>query len=303
MRPQRLLLLLPFLALSLRAAPTRDNESSCDIAMLPAATLLLPYFEVDLADRTVADTRFTIVNVTNADRVAHVTLWTDRAYPVLGFNVPLTGYDMTTISVFDVLALGRLAEPAKARGKYSVPNGDLSTCDAAPLTDDLLRRIRSIFTTGGADDACSGAGAVHARAIGYATIDVVGSCSAANVEQREYWTRDLRYDNVLTGDYEQVSGGDAQAASLVHIRAVRDAAFPRTFYSRYQSADAPRLDARQPLPSRFALHWIQGGRTAFATDLKIWRESVVRADAPCSEFARNAGLAIEDIVRFDEAEN
>ena len=79
---KRLILLL-FLALPLAAA-TNDNDDSCDISVLPAATLLLPYFEVDL-DGFARDgtTLFTITNVTNLDRVAHVTLLarreTDRA--------------------------------------------------------------------------------------------------------------------------------------------------------------------------------------------------------------------------------
>ncbi len=43
---KRLLVLLLLLA-PIASAATRDNDDSCDIAVLPAATLLLPYFEVD----------------------------------------------------------------------------------------------------------------------------------------------------------------------------------------------------------------------------------------------------------------
>ncbi len=279
----RLLLCLALLvAVPLAAAPAGDH---CDIALLPAATLLLPYFEVDVVDRTDADTRFTIVNTTDAERIAHVTLWTDRAYPVLGFNVHLTGYDMATIDLYDVIV-----------------RGQTNACDQATLPDDLVQRVLRLLTIGSVD-GCSGAGSAHTHATGYVTVDVVGSCSAANVEQAEYWTRDLRHDNALTGDYESLSGTDAQGGPLVHIRADRAANFPRTFYSRQQSADAPRLDARQPLPSRFAAHWIDGGPAQFRTDLKIWRESDVRADAPCSEFMNNDSLRVEDVVRLDESEN
>ncbi|HVE70772.1 MAG TPA: hypothetical protein VNI54_05330 [Thermoanaerobaculia bacterium] len=244
----------------------------CEIAQLPAATLLLPYFEVDLDDAAAANTRFTITNVTDADRVAHVTLWTDRGYPVVGFNVHLAAYDLEVIDLYEVL-----------RNAGETP----------------AVHLRDAFTRGIAGD-CTGVGGTHARAVGYATVDVVASNSTASVQDREYWTRDLRYDNVLTGDYESTRRGDATGGPLVHIRAFPGAGFPRTFYSRHQPPEAPRLDARQPLPSRFTSHWIQGPDVR--TAMKVWREGVVRADAPCSAFAANANVAAEDVVRFDEAE-
>jgi hypothetical protein len=73
------LLLLLLLAFPIAAA-TNANDDSCDVSVLPAATLLLPYFEVDLDDQSRGTTLFTVTNVTNVDRVAHVTLWTDRAF-------------------------------------------------------------------------------------------------------------------------------------------------------------------------------------------------------------------------------
>jgi hypothetical protein len=41
--------------------------------------------------------------VTDADRVARVTLWTDYSYPVITFNIYLTGYDVQPINLFDVI--------------------------------------------------------------------------------------------------------------------------------------------------------------------------------------------------------
>ena len=92
---------------------TIANQSSCQIATNPAATLLLPYFEVDAnnADRTTAiDTAFTITNVSDTPIIAHITVWSDWSYPVLDFNVWLTGYDVQGISLYDILHLGRLPE-------------------------------------------------------------------------------------------------------------------------------------------------------------------------------------------------
>jgi hypothetical protein len=318
------LLLLPF---ATAAAPTNDNDDSCDIALLPAATLLLPYFEVDVNDRTVT-TLLSITNVTNLDRIAHVTLWTDRAYPVVDFNIYLTGYDVQSINLFDVIARGIVApdrgtgtDVEKRRPPYSDPNPalDLSACAKLPglLDDATLARMRGAFTEGVAGD-CAEAGGTHEHAVGYATIDVVGSCTAAGPAQPEYWTRDLRWDNALTGDYQFVDSatGESHGAPMVHIRAVPeggtpetrrafiyDAGFERTFYGRYQPTDAPRLDGRQPLPSRFAARWIDGGPGSFHTSLNVWREAAARADAACADVANARFLDASDVVVFDEDEN
>ena len=81
MRCLSLLLLLLLLATSaLGASPsTVNNDDSCDVRVGPAATLLLPYFEVDLqnGDQT---TLFTITNVSRYSQIAHVTIWTDWAF-------------------------------------------------------------------------------------------------------------------------------------------------------------------------------------------------------------------------------
>ncbi|MGZ8781119.1 MAG: hypothetical protein ACXW31_14465, partial [Thermoanaerobaculia bacterium] len=86
--------ILTILALMLLAIPalaatfgnggprTTNNDDSCDIAVLPAATLLLPYFEVNTESPSGQTTLFTITNVTNVDQVAPVTLWTDYGFPV-----------------------------------------------------------------------------------------------------------------------------------------------------------------------------------------------------------------------------
>lgn len=325
---RRLLLLTSLLATLAATAAPRDNDASCDIAVLPAATLLLPYFEVDLTSSGGTTTRLSITNVTNVPRIAHVTLWTDRAYPVIGFNIYLTGYDLQVIDLYDVIAAGVVASPTGTgtapvrRGRFSDPNPQLDPCVSFPglLPPEYITRMRDAFTTGRIRDVCGLVGSQHNDAIGYATIDVIGTCAPTGVAEREYWTRHLRYDNVLVGDYEIVTPNRelAQGGPLVHIRAIPeggtpelrraapvtfDAGFGRTFYGRHQPADAPRLDGRQPLPARFAARWIQGGPNQFRTALKIWRESAVRADAPCAAFARNDDLAATEIVRFDENEN
>src|SRR5712691_1669776 len=73
---------------------TTNNDDSCDIGTAPAATLLLPYFEVDLSSKPdlARTTVFSVTNVSPIPQIARVTVWTDWAYPVIGFSLFLTGY-------------------------------------------------------------------------------------------------------------------------------------------------------------------------------------------------------------------
>src|SRR5260221_11662550 len=80
---------------------TTNNDDSCDISTAPAATLLLPDFESETSTRGV-DTLFTITNTGYLPQIAHVSLWTDWSVPVLDFNIFLTGYDVQSISLYDV---------------------------------------------------------------------------------------------------------------------------------------------------------------------------------------------------------
>ncbi len=319
----------PVLALTLvltAGAATRNNDDSCDIAVVPAATLLLPYFEVDLDDANGEVTVFTITNVTNVDRIARVTLWTDYAFPVLTFNVHLTGYGVQGISLYDVLARGLIGPPGPiVRGPWSKPN-PASTCDALPnrLTPESVAFVQAAFTEGVAPvrdmlQACNNVGNEHWNAVGYATIDLVRNCATNDPLDEQYWTEDIAFDNVLMGDYQQVHSANefAQGAPLVHIRAIPEGGTPaermeyhsthgsnfkRTFYGHYQPWYDPVLDSRQPLPSVFAARWISGGASTFQGSFKIWREGKTGPRVTCATHDDNVTKVPETVV-FDEAEN
>ena len=313
---------------------TTNNDDTCDVAALPAATLLLPLFEVDVdTPPTGPTTLFTITNVTNVDRVARVTLWTEFAYPVLTFNLYLTGYDVQAINLFDIIARGIVAPDSGTgtavtkRGSFSDPNTaiDLSKCNRLPggLDATYVDLMQNAFTEGRVQalgnvvPACNTVGRTHALATGYATIDVVGNCEVAGPIDDEYFRRDIRYDNVLIGDYQQVDSANnyAQANPLVHIRAMPEGGTPasrqsgaenqvnfdRTFYDRYSPATFN--DGRQPLPSTFGARFIQGGPLEFATLYKIWRENPTGPNANCAAYGANANQRHVEVVRFDENEN
>jgi len=242
------------IALSARAG-VRDNDDTCDVIVAPAATLLLPYFEVDLGNPGGQTTLFTITNVSRYSQIAHVTLWTDFALPVLDFNIFLTGYDVQSINLLDVLNNGTVASPngtgptttksplgtlgsvpsltAPANGGpgYTNPNFKAAiNCDSLPGTipQSLMAAVRTELTAGRAP-ACLGVGGTHAHAIGYVTIDLVGACTSRLPNDPLYYTTDLLFDNVLIGDYQHLgphpadstSGSfDAGANPMVHLRAV-----------------------------------------------------------------------------------
>jgi hypothetical protein len=324
---------------------TTNNDDSCDISTAPAATLLLPYFEVDINSQatTAQTTLFTITNVTQIPQIAHVTVWTDLSFPVLDFNIFLTGYDVQGINLYDVIARGFVVNNTTGTSIDDTisPVGDRSLVNTAnpnfgpnvvsdctilpgPIPTNILTDVRSALTTGRVA-ACGSAavGLTHANAIGYVTIDVAATCSVALPIEATYYSGELLFDNTLIGDYQQINpnpatGNYAGGNPLVHIRAVPEGGpagvavltnLPYTFYDRYTVGQAVRtIDRRQPLPSAFAARFIQGGTGAFNTNFKIWREGVTGpAPVACSAYQRNGltgtEMQVRDIVRFDEHEN
>jgi hypothetical protein len=318
---------------------TTNNDDSCDIGVAPAATLLLPYFEVDLDSRAGEQTTFAITNVSAVEQVAHITLWTDYSFPVIDFNVYLTGYDVQTINLYDVIALGQIAPElgtgfdtdGSPEGEFSGDNilVDEDSCDNLPmqLSQVYIDRMQDAFTLGstpaipGTDiDACDDIGGQHDNAVGYATIDVASVCGTTLPSDPGYFIgpdSEALFDNVFVGDYSQVNAGQAYAQGnpMVHIRALGaegltadeaaladETNLPRTFYGRYQDPATPRADRRQPLPSTFAARWINGGTGEFQTFFKIWREGDVDGFADCDDVAGNV-TEVTELVVFDEEEN
>jgi hypothetical protein len=327
-------LLLLIATSAFAASPSSiNNDDSCDVKVGPAATLLLPYFEVDVTGQTGQTTLFTVTNVTRYPQIAHVTLWTDYGYPVIAFNLYLTGYDVQGINLTDVLVRDTIAPPngtssTTTLGSLSAASGNLRAsldCANNPgvIPESIMAAVRNAFRTGvftpAGTSSCNTVGSVHFNAIGYATIDVVASCTARFPADPLYYTNDLLFDNVLIGDYQQLgayptgtvpNAFDAAGSPMVHIRAVPEGggagsnvatALPYTFYDRYTPATVRTIDRRQPLPSTFAARFIQGGPNAFATNLTIWREAF--GFGSCADARATQGMPVAEIVRFDEHEN
>src|SRR5687768_12541576 len=126
------------LAVGLLAVTGPVNAEIGTIDDVPAATLLLPYFECELGANLVPvangdTTLFSINNASATAVLAHVTLWTDESVPTLDFDIYLTGYDVQTINVCDIFN-GNLPRTASvgqdpqggAQGVGISPKGPLS---------------------------------------------------------------------------------------------------------------------------------------------------------------------------------
>src|SRR5919198_3134250 len=100
--------------LGLLALGGQAHAVICTIDDVPAATLLLPYFEVDLANPNGVTTLFSVNNASATAVLAHVVVWSDLSVPVLDFNIYLTGYDVQTINLRDIICGGTLPRTASA---------------------------------------------------------------------------------------------------------------------------------------------------------------------------------------------
>ena len=89
----------------------------CANDVVPASTLLFPFVQYDYvagddvgidAGNAGATTLFAITNVSNKAQIVHVTLWTDYSIAILDFNIVLTGYDVQTMNIRDILRDGML---------------------------------------------------------------------------------------------------------------------------------------------------------------------------------------------------
>jgi hypothetical protein len=300
---------------------------------VPAATLLLPYFEVDLDDDNGVTTLFSINNASATATVAHVTLWTDESVPTLDFDVYLTGYDVQTINLRDIFDgfLPRTADDLIDAGDALSNDGPLSddidfpgttgpcgspgTIYGSPaLTSTLIAHINAAHT-GNSSPLFGCVGNLYSDdtvARGYVTIDDVNQCNLSFPDDAGYFaaggTGLASNHNTLWGDYFYVDQANnfAQGETLVHIEADALFAVPGdyTFYGRYVSATA--VDNREPLATQFAVRYLNGGTFDGGTSLLVWRDAKVTVPGSGHACGGNFSwvpLNQADVVAFDEAEN
>ena len=297
---------------------------------VPAATLLLPYFAVDTAGGGLGqNTLFAIKNASATAILAHVTVWSDQSVPVLDFDVYLTGYDVQTISLYDVLVLGNLPVTASAGqdpGDKISPKGPVSqdinfaSCSSLPYTNPAISasfRAHLQAWLQGKPSPSTGncAGSKHSDGIlrGYVTVDTVNACNLFFPSDSAFYTPFLTFQNVLWGDYIYINADQnfADGDTLPGLEACPvgtplATCFPlgHTFYGRYNGATM--VDRREALPTTMAGDYMNGGAFSGGTDFIIWRE----ANAAASGYSCNLSgppswypLGSTQIGLFDEQEH
>jgi hypothetical protein len=225
------------------AVPARALIGTVD--QVPAATLLLPYFEVDLDDANGVQTLFSINNASATAVLAHVTFWSDLSVPTLAFNVYLTGYDVQTINLRDIFTHpGNLPQTASAgqdpkdtispHGPKSQDINFASCSGQLPLPSlDAISALEKVDYVAHLQNAhtgnpsalfsglCAGQKIGDRIARGYITVDTVNNCTLRLHSDPAYFANDITFQNVLWGDVFYVNSGQnfAQGETLVHIEA------------------------------------------------------------------------------------
>lgn len=334
-------LLLGALAGGLLAAPRPAAagvlSGSCRAAEQPAATLLVPYFEVDLGDPEGATTLVSLNNASAKATLARVVLWTDWGIPTLAFDLYLTGYDVQTINLRDLFTglLPRTGPAISPIGALSVRTSDFPGCGTPggpvvvptqdlPSLGEVDRGTLRAAHTGLPVDAgeprrCLGSARPgSALAIGYVTVDTVNRCTPLTLGTAANTPADPHYfaaggtglasdENVLWGDVIYVDSKARRAESQTALHIVADAgAFgpgDYTFYGRYVDFDA--RDDRAPLSSLYYARYVNGGTFFGETDLVVWRDNRDKSVAPaaCGQAPAWAPLGEYQLVAFDEQEN
>ena len=106
---------------------------TCTVDQRPAATLLVPWFQVtfnpDGSPQTTTttngtslvpalDTLVTIGNASSAPTIAHVSVFNERSFLVLDFNVALTGFDIQAMSMAAVLSGNLPSTPITQHARF-----------------------------------------------------------------------------------------------------------------------------------------------------------------------------------------
>jgi hypothetical protein len=308
-----------------RAGETGALQSNCRLDDQPAATLLFPYFQVDLDDPAGATTLLSIGNSFSASTQARVVLWTDWGVPTLAFDIFLTGFDIQTLNLRDLFQgnLPRTGTEVSPSGPFSrelVADGcgDPTPSALSVLDRDTLRAAHTGQPLPLSDPPLCAAGASLGAAVGYVTVDVVNRCTPPAVGSSRNTPADPLYFsaggrglasdvNVLWGDWIEIDPGKSFAGSQSAVHIVADPTFFRpgdyTFYGRYVGFDT--RDDRAPLSGLFQARVLSGGPFGGSSELVVWRDTREASPAPrpCGTTPRWLPLGEAQIAFFDEEEN
>ncbi|MEP7011251.1 MAG: hypothetical protein ABJC13_13085 [Acidobacteriota bacterium] len=297
---------LVLFSLLLGTLPAEANNCTADL--VPAATLLLPYFQVDLGNAAGANTTFSIQNVGPNGVLTKVELWSDLAVPAGGFMMYLRPRERRTVDLRRVLncALPATVNPA---GTFPSCTGALPPSAAFCAMYDWKKTLTgkpSTFLGGN----CGGRNFNDSIARGYLTIDTMNTCTTRFQGDPGFWssggTGDASNQNVLAGDFAiaDTSTGPAFSAPLVSIEArVADpetaTAGNATFYGTQDGWIA--ADNREPLAGIYGPRFSTAPRVG-STDLIVWRDPKVDQNPfTCGTVPAWFPLSQTSIIRYTDA--
>lgn len=289
---------------------------------VPAATLLVPYFEVDLDNANGRNTVIGLHNTSATAMLVRATLWTNAGVPVYGFNIYLTGYDAQSFDMRSLLVNGNLPVTASAgqdptdtisnKGPLSQDINFASCSGILPPSGAIVSSYRAdlqAMFTGRASTtqfpgACVGINAGDNIARGYLTMDTVNSCTVTeNPGSAGYFISGgngrATNQNVLLGDYMLIDPSQNQMTieNAVSIEAsptdpLTSVAGNYTFYGRVVSWTA--ADNREPLATRWGLQGETGTSNAI-----VWRDpKVVPASFSCASGQPNWAPLNQEGINF-----
>lgn len=300
-------------------APLFGELNTIDV--VPAATLLVPHFAVDMAgcgsgSFTEFTTLVTISNPRSAPTIVQLTFWTDTSFATVDYMIYLDGFDIVSANLADMFCDGIIPQTGpglNTPGPYSDAAIDFPMCaDFFPpgtLSVNIMARLVNGHTgeeMPGASGQCAGFdyGASDTRARGYLTINVVNQCTVFFPSANGYFGGIASNENVILGQYSyvDVSENMMQTFPAVHIEADSSGTMyqdgDHTFYGRYVQASA--IDRREPLPTFFQANYMRQTPAFDETQLVVWREGGAdSATFPCGSPPQLASNA-NNLVVFND---
>jgi hypothetical protein len=308
------------------------------VANQPGATLLLPYFEVNLDNLAASNT---IMSVTNASATAvlfHATVYTDLGVPAVVFNVYLTGYDLWRMNIGSFLTTGVMDQTASAgqdphdtispKGQTSqdinfasctglLPNGPIPSAQLTGIQNALTGQPSANYS-----GLCGGVNHGDRIARGYITMDTVADCTLRFPGDPGYFaaggTGDVTNQNVLFGDSFYVSVTNSRAVAQPLVTLVANATDPATSTAGRYTFDGKYVawtaaDNRQPTSTEFAGRYFNGNSPQGLNFINqgsqaiVWRDNKTNQGpftCPATAGARPPWypLGQEGVVIFDEQE-
>ncbi len=282
-QPLRCLVIIGLLfastAPSAMAGPLADT---CLVDKMPSATLLFPYFEVDLDDPNGITTLISINNSSVDPALAKVVIWTDCHLPVFSFDVFLSGNDVTTINLQNVLANGNLVSTTPdTAGQAAFPSCS-SPISNPVLQGNALADLQAKLTgqPSVVDGQCYGSERPESRiAVGFLTVDTLNDCSSTILfpDDEGYFEAGgnglASNDNVLWGDFYLIDPSEnyAQGFEAVGVVADPDRFVGNDIRSFYQVTE-DESDDRVPLSSKLRSRFLNGGAFDGSTQFIIWTQ-------------------------------